>query len=231
MKKGTSQLTLDYFSGQLKNIKNNIKEGKEDPLLPLKDYIDAFNQLKIKKDTKLTDSIDVFHSLCDIFDYKVSAFKSLLYSISSDKIQSFLDDDECLEKIVDIIPWVSTVDLVRMSNQFLSHILVMMEKERKELPSCVIDDYNKQEIEFILHIEDKLFSEQKKAIIKEISSVLSEKSSKMNINEIIGLLDEKMKLGKVRIFVILLHLIQDGNLELTGTAEKAVSKNNMVALS
>nr|MDO8110234.1 hypothetical protein [Candidatus Sigynarchaeota archaeon] len=82
MSKLAKQLSLDYFAGKLVEIKNEIKHGKADPVQPLADYIAAFQGLPEDRVAKLPEFVSLFSTLCDILDYKVQAFKAMVFDIN-----------------------------------------------------------------------------------------------------------------------------------------------------
>jgi hypothetical protein len=216
--KTTKQLALDYFAGQLVEIKNDIKAGKGDPMQPLADYIAAFQGLPDDRVAKLPDFVSLFSTLCDILDYKIQAFKAMVFEIGKDKLARFYQDPEGLEKITGRIRWHEAVELTIMSQPFLADILASMGRERRPIPACeVIDDAGTIQASFDLPVDERNFFQEKAGIVACLHEAprLAGKAS-APIGDVLDYLEAELGVDRMKAFIHVLHLIQDGDLVMQG---------------
>ncbi|MEX2680530.1 MAG: hypothetical protein Q6373_002950 [Candidatus Sigynarchaeota archaeon] len=208
------QLALDYFAGQLVAIKNDIKAGKLDPIQPLADYISAFHALPDNRVAKLPDFVSLFSTLCDILDYKIQAFKAMVFEIGRDKLALFLQDPGGLEAVTKLVRWREAVEFTTLSQPFLAEVLASMGRERRGIPVCeVIDDAGSIQASFEIAIDERNFFQEKASIVNSLRNArqLAGKSS-APLRDILDHLETELGIDRVKAFIHVLHLIQDGDL-------------------
>jgi hypothetical protein len=212
--KATKQLALDYFAGQLVGIKNDIKAGKVDPMQPLADYITAFQALPEDRIAKLPDFVSLFSTLCDILDYKIQAFKAMVFEIGKDKLARFYQDPGGLDAIINLVQWHEAVELTTMSQPFLADILASLGRVRRPIPACeVIDDAGTVQASFELPVDDRNFFQEKATIVaclqdaKQLAGV-----SSAPLCDVLDHLEAELGVDRIKAFIHVLHLIQDGDI-------------------
>nr|MDO8083647.1 hypothetical protein [Candidatus Sigynarchaeum springense] len=213
--KVTKQLALDYFAGQLLEIRNDIKAGRADPMQPLADYISAFQALPDDRLAKLPDFVSLFSTLCDILDYKIQAFKAMVFEIGKDKLIRFFQDPGSLEAVTNLVRWRETVEFTTISRPFLTDVLASIGRERRPIPAYeVIDDEaGSVRASFELAIDERNFFQEKAKIIDSLRDArqLAGKSS-VPLGEILDHLEIELYIDRIKAFIHVLHLIQDGDL-------------------
>ncbi|HME51193.1 MAG TPA: hypothetical protein VKM55_03170 [Candidatus Lokiarchaeia archaeon] len=216
MSKSMKQLTLDYFSGKLAGIKNDIKNGKVDPLQPLTDYIDAFQTLPEDRVVKLPEFVSLFATLCDILDYKVQAFKALMFDISKDKLTRFFQDAGAIDDLVDMVAWRDPFEFTSMSWPFVKEIVEKLGTTRRLVPQCeVVDDEGSIQLQFDLPVENQNFFQEKAAILEALKRYDRLQGSMLaSLGNILDFLENDHDIDRMQAFVHVLHLIQDGELIL-----------------
>jgi len=210
--KPEKQLTLDYFSHHLQDVKNEIQTGNVDPMAPLSDFISAFGRLKEDHVSELPGYVSLFTTLCDILGYKIQAYKSLVYEINQDRLAQFLQEDCSLDDIVDITPWILPLELTMASTAFLSEIKGMLGQAHKTFdkpPEPIETEILKKKIDF--SDVDASFIQERNQLLAIISQddILSKKKQQ-TMKEILEIFEKRYNMEKVRAFIIMLHLIQDG---------------------
>jgi hypothetical protein len=212
--KATKQLALDYFAGQLAEIKNDIKSGRIDPMQPLADYITAFQALPDDRVAKLPDFVSLFSTLCDILDYKIQAFKAMVFEIGKDKLARFYQDPGGLDAITSLVEWHEAIELTTMSQSFLTDILASLGRERRPIPACeVIDDAGSFQASFELPVNERNFFQEKAAIVACLhDTVQLAGESSAPLGDVLDYLEAELGVDRMKAFVHVLHLIQDGDL-------------------
>ncbi len=212
--KATKQLALDYFAGQMVEIKKDIKAGRADPLQPLAEYITAFQALPEDRVTKLPDFVSLFSTLCDILDYKIQAFKAMVFEVGKDKLARFYQDPGGLEAVTGLVHWREAVEFTTLSQPFLADILAGMGRERRPIPACeVADDADSDQASFELPVDERNFFQEKATIVdclhdtRQLAGV-----SSMPLGELLDHLEAELGIDRVKAFIHVLHLIQDGDL-------------------
>ncbi|NMC07227.1 MAG: hypothetical protein GYA24_18565 [Candidatus Lokiarchaeota archaeon] len=219
--KSTKQLALDYFAGELAGIKNDIKSGKADAMQPLGDYIDAFEALPGDRVAKLQDFVSLFSTLCDILDYKIQAFKAMVFEIGKDKLARFFQDPRGLDAVMSLVQWHDAIELTTMSQPFLAEVIEGLGRERKAMPSCeVTDDASTVQATFTLPGDERNFFDEKATIVTCLQEFprLSGGSS-TTLRDVLDHLEDVLGIDRMRAFVHILHLIQDGDLVLQQGAD------------
>ena len=216
MAKSMKQLSLDYFSGKLTGIKNDIKSGRVDPLQPLADYLDTFQALPEDRVVKLTEFVSLFGTLCDILDYKVRAFKALMFDINKDKLALFFQDAAAIDGLIGMLAWRDPVEFTRMSWPFLKEIIEKLGMPRRIVPQCeVVDDEGNVQLQFDLPVGYQNFFEEKAAILDALKQYDRFQGDRLvPIRLVLDFLEEEHNVDRMQAFVHLLHLIQDGELVL-----------------
>jgi hypothetical protein len=219
--KATKQLALDYFAGQLVGIKNDIKAGKIDPMQPLADYITAFQALPDDRIAKLPDFVSLFSTLCDILDYKIQAFKAMVFEIGKDKLARFYQDPGGLDAVTSLVQWHEAIELTTMSQPFLAEILVSLGRERRPIPACkVIDDDGTIQAGFKLPVDERNFFQEKATIVaclQDAGQLAGESSAPLG--DVLDHLEAELGIDRMKAFIHILHLIQDGDLVMQDDAE------------
>ncbi len=212
--KATKQLALDYFAGQLVEIRNDIKSGKIDPMRPLADYITAFQALPEDRIAKLPDFVSLFSTLCDILDYKIQAFKAMVFEIGKDKLARFYQDPGGLDAVTNLIQWREAVELTTMSQPFLADILASLGRERRPIPACeVIDDAGTVQASFELPVDERNFFQEKETIVaclQDAGQLAGDSGAPLG--DVLDHLEAELGIDRMKAFIHLLHLIQDGDL-------------------
>ncbi|MHA1749784.1 MAG: hypothetical protein ACTSYF_14215 [Promethearchaeota archaeon] len=208
------QLTLDYFAGTLKTIQNDITKGKKDPLVPLESYIKAFNELSEHRLEKLHEFTELFGTLCDIFDYKINAFKALLFSLKKIAITKLLENEDFLGRLVSSTSWFEPFSFTELSTTYIRYIFSSLKKVPTRIPVLEFDELQEREsIKYQLNLEEKLFSEEKLVIIGLIENVIKQKNKKdMELIELSKMIKNTLNLDDIKVFILILHLIQEGYL-------------------
>ncbi len=212
--KATKQLALDYFSGQLVEIKNDIKAGKVDPMQPLAEYITAFQSLPENRVAKLPDFVSLFSTLCDILDYKIQAFKAMVFEVGKDKLARFYQDPAGLDTITSLIHWREAVEFTTISQPFLLDVLAGMGRERRTIPTCeVIDGASSVQGGFDLPVDERNFFQETATILECLRDAkqLARKSGAL-LDDVLDLLETELGIDRIKAFIHILHLIQDGDL-------------------
>jgi hypothetical protein len=219
--KTTKQLALDYFAGQLVGIKNDIKAGKIDPMQPLADYINAFQALPEDRVAKLPDFVSLFSTLCDILDYKIQAFKAMVFEVGKDKLARFYQDPAGVDEVTSIVQWHEAIELTTMTPPFLADILASLGRERRPIPACeVIDDAGTVQASFDMPIEDRNFFQEKSSIVACLSSATRlAGTASAPLEDVLDHLEAELGIDRMKAFIHVLHLIQDGDLILQGDAD------------
>ncbi len=212
--KATKQLALDYFAGQLVGIRNDIKAGKVDPMQPLADYIIAFQALPEDRIAKLPDFVSLFSTLCDILDYKIQAFKAMVFEIGKDRLARFYQDPVGLDAITSLVKWHEAVELTTMSQPFLSGILASLGRERRPIPACeVIDDAGNVQASFELPVDERNFFQEKATIVACLQDAEQlAGASSAPLGDVLDHLETELGVDRMKAFIHVLHLIQDGDL-------------------
>jgi len=225
MSKSIKQLTLDYFSGKLAGIKNDIKNGKIDPLQPLANYLDTFQILPEDRIVKLPEFISVFATLCDILDYKVQAFKALMFDINKDRLARFFQDPAAIDELAGLVTWRDPFEFTCMSWPFVQDIVEKLGATRRLVPQCeVVDDEGAVQVQFDLPVEQQNFFQEKVAILAALNQYNQLQGDMLvSIETILDFLENECDIDRMKAFVHLLHLIQDGELIMRDDDEGSCS--------
>ncbi|MHA1717879.1 MAG: hypothetical protein ACTSXP_19735 [Promethearchaeota archaeon] len=211
------QLTLDHFSNELKQIHQDMKRGKIDPLIPLREYIKTFDDIIEKNVDDLPKYINTFSTLCNIFELKIENFKAILSGFDKNKIRRFFEKEGKIEDIIDVVPWVMPFQLVKVSGKLLDYVKNKLFQEENDAGSVAIEieklDTEKLPANFQLALEERLFSQEKETVWQLIKNEFP-CSKKFKLNEMFNLLVKKIKIEPLKLFIIMLHLIQEGNLSI-----------------
>lgn len=213
--KKIKQLTLDYFSSELGKLKNEMKEGGMDALLPLREYIEIYNQMKENRLEHLPEYISSFSELCDVFKYKINAFRAFLHRFDEKRLENFLSDPGGMLEFMKWIPWTKPLAIQLSSLKFLEAIIEYLNREKTILPKCEIVDYERQEnLSIPIKPNQDMFSEEEKLVHELLAKKFKTWNERESTNQTVqSLLDEihsALALSRMRGFIILLHLIQDG---------------------
>ncbi|MBN2153803.1 MAG: hypothetical protein JW839_20260 [Candidatus Lokiarchaeota archaeon] len=214
--KATKQLALDYFAGQLVGIKNDIKAGRADPMRPLADFITAFHALPEDRVAKLPGFVSLFSTLCDILDYKIQAFKAMVFEVGKDKLARFYEDPGGLDAVTGLVRWREAVEFTTVSQPFLTDVLACLGRERRPIPACeVIDDAGSIQASFDLPVDARNFFQEKAAItdcLEDFSRLAGRAIAPLA--DVLDHLETELGLDRIKAFIHVLHMIQDGDLVL-----------------
>jgi len=205
-------MSLDYFSGHLREVENDMHDGRIDPLGPLQEYIDLFQALREDRITMLPAFIDAFSTLCDLLAYKVQVFRTVIFSANKDRLRRLVDRGEGIDEIVGITPWQSVVDVTRLSGAIFEDVFKDLGRVHHNLPAC-----NSPECEsgpapaLDLGSEAVPFSSDKATAFEILSGELGEAS--LESLPLTRSIDVLVRYGfdRVRACMVILHLIQDGD--------------------
>jgi hypothetical protein len=216
MSKSMKQLTLDYFSGKLVGIKNDIKNGKVDPLQPLADVLDTFQKLPDDRVIKLPEFVSLFATLCDILDYKVQAFKSLMFDVNKDKLARLFQDTTAIDDLASLVAWRDPIEFNNMSWPFVREIVEKLGMPRRIVPQCeVIDEDGGVQLQFDLPAGNQDFFEEKTAMLEALKQYDGFQGSRfVSLGAVLDYLENDQSTDRMQAFVHVLHLIQDGELIL-----------------
>ncbi|MBD3185773.1 hypothetical protein GF325_03000 [Candidatus Bathyarchaeota archaeon] len=113
------------------------------------------------------------------------------------------------------IPWTKPLAIQLSSLKFLEAIIEYLNREKTILPKCEIVDYERQEdLSITIKPNQDMFSEEEKLVHELLAKKFKSWNERESTNQTVqSLLDEihgALGLSRMRGFIILLHLIQDG---------------------
>lgn len=207
------QLTLDYFAGRLLELKNDMQDGRVDPLVPLQGYIEEFTKLRREgreAESMLHEFVSTFTVLRELVECKVQAFKLLVLAFDHGGIKRFLQSSPDLDALAREAPWRHPFELQRASMPFMQLVQDGLGKIRASLQP--IDDFvDVQEVpEMEWFLPSAMFTRE----LEHIIAYLHERPGEASINDILDAIACAFDMQRVKAFVMLLHLIQDGTVQV-----------------